>query len=110
MKRERNRGCRRVAVQLKVDHDLFVRQPETLRGSRNDSAVRLMRHEQIEVGSVQMVPFEHTPADLLGLPDGKLENGGPILLHVVQPLVHGVVRGRLFASSGRHDETPREFG
>src|SRR5678815_4257739 len=80
VQRERN-GCRGgVAVQLEIDHDLFVRKPEALGGGGDDSPVRLVRDEEIEIGSGEVVPLEHALANLFRLLDRELEHGRTILL------------------------------
>ena len=50
----------------------------------------------------QAVALEQALADLVGLAHRELEHRLPFLLHVVQPLVDGLVRRRLQAAAGRH--------
>ena len=51
---------------------------------------------------VEAVSLQEPARDLFGLPDGELEDRLAILLHVVQPLLDGLVRRRAAAATGRH--------
>ena len=76
--------------------------PEPFCGGFDDAAVGLMRDVEIEVGARQAVALEHPQRDLLALLDRELEDGLPVLLHEVQPLVDRLVRRRPPAAAGRH--------
>ena len=81
-----------------------ARQAQPVGGRFDDAAVRLVRDVQIEIGAGQPVALEHAQRDVLALLDRELEDGLTILLHEVQPLVDGFVRGGTPAAAGRHAE------
>jgi trehalose synthase len=102
LERERDRGGRGVAEPLEIDDDGALVEAEAVGGGLDDAAVGLVRHEQAHVPRGQTVVVEHAPGDLLGLAHGELEHGGAVLLHVVQPLIDRLVRGRPEAAAGGH--------
>lgn len=102
--RQRDRARSRVAVLVQIDDHLRRIELEPLGGGFDDSAVRLVRDEQIDVGRRQLVTFEQAAADLLVFLDRELEHGRAVLFDVVQPAFHGLVRRRHPASAGGHAE------
>src|SRR5262249_47061255 len=102
VERERNRCRRRVAESIDVDDDLVLIDAELFGRRLDDAAVRLVRHEEVEVVRLEPVARENPLRDLLGLSDGELEDGLAVLLHVVKALVDRVVARRLAAAAGRH--------
>ena len=94
VERERDRRRRRVAEPLDVDDDLARVEAQLLGRRLDDPAVGLVRHEQIEVVGRRPLRSRMRRADLLGLAHRELEDRLPVLLHVVQPLLDGLVRRR----------------
>ncbi len=80
-----------------IDAELFGR-------GLDDPPVRLVRHEQIDVGRGQAVAIEQPARDLLGLAHRELEHRLPVLLDVVQTLIDRLVRRRLQAAARGHAE------
>src|SRR5262249_49655061 len=106
VEREWNRRGGRVAEPLDVD-DHLVRVDAELFGRRHDDpAVGLVRDEQIDVVRSEPVPVEQAAPDLLGLAHRELEHRLPVLLHVVQALVDGLVGRGPAAATGGHAQRP----
>ena len=78
------------------------RQAKPLGGRHDDAAIGLMRHEQIDIGAGHVVALHDARADFLGLLHGEFEDRLPILLHVMQPLIDGLVRRRPEAAARGH--------
>src|SRR5712692_8143186 len=104
VQRERDGRGRRVAEPLDVDDDLTRVDAELLGRRLDDPAVGLMRDEEIDVAGRPAVALQDPPRDLLGLPHRELEDGLPVLFHVMQALIDRVVRRRLETASCRHAE------
>src|SRR6185436_14105927 len=56
---ERDRRGGGIAVHLEIDDDLRVGQSEALGGGGDDAAVRLVRHEQVDLRDADAVALEH---------------------------------------------------
>src|SRR5712691_5604499 len=55
VKRQRDRGCRRVGMALDRDDGPVRRQPEPAPDRLDDARVRLMRHQPVDIGGAQTV-------------------------------------------------------
>ena len=76
--------------------------PDPFSRRHDDALVRLVRHEQIEIVAGEVVALQQPLADLAGVAHRELEDRLAVLLHVVQPLVDGLVRRRHLAAARRH--------
>src|SRR5436853_1225802 len=63
-----------------------------------------MGHEEIDIVGVDLVALEDPATRFLGVPHGKLEDVLAVLLHVVQPLIDGFMRGGTETSPRRQTE------
>ncbi len=76
---------------------------ELFRRRQDDAAVGLVRDERgRDDPALAPLRSSRRRARFLGVPHRKLEHRLPVLLHVVEPLVDGVVRRRAEAAAARH--------
>ena len=79
--------------------------PKPLGGRHDDAAIGLVRHEQIDVLRPVTLLRSRMRAQISSVfLTANLKTGLPVLLHVVQPLVDGLVRRRPEAAARRHAE------
>src|SRR5436309_12971629 len=63
-----------------------------------------MRNEQVEIARLETVAVEHAARDFLRLSNRELEHRVAVLLDIMQPFVHRLVRRRAEAPARRHAE------
>src|SRR5688572_12782529 len=83
---DRDRGRGGVPVPLDVDVDLVVGNAETAAKRMDDSDVRLVGNDEIDVVKGKVGPLERDAARLLHGQDRALEHLAPFLLDVLEPL------------------------
>src|SRR5262249_44279009 len=104
VERKRNGARRRIPKPFDVDDHLLRRNTDLFGGRLNNSAIRLMRDEEIDLARLDAVALEDSHGRLLRVAHGELEHGRAILLDIVKPLIDRVVRRGPQAAARWHTE------
>jgi hypothetical protein len=87
--RQGNGSCRSVSVAIDVDDDFLERHLQALGGRHDDSAIRLVGDEAIDIGSGLAILLENAFGHLRHFLDGVLEDLRSILMDDVHVLLNG---------------------
>ena len=85
---QRNRCCRRVAVAVDVDDDLFERYLRALGHGLDDAAVGLVGYHPVDGIGSQSESAHHHPNVVAHLRDGIAEDRAPLLIDIVELVRH----------------------
>jgi hypothetical protein len=102
--RERDGPGRRVSETIDVDNDFFERHLQALGGRHDDSAIRLVSDEAIDVSAGLAILFENALGHLRHFLDGIFEDLRAILMNHVHVLRHGFCRGWVQRTASGHVE------
>ena len=102
--REWNGARRGISVAIDVDDDLIKWHLQALSGRHDDSAIRLVRDEAIDISASLAILSEDTLGHLRHLLDGVFEYLLSVLMDDVHILLDGLGRGRIQRTATRHVE------